>query len=105
MKSKNKLRKLRPQGWIVDRPSPYRWNHILKTGRKHDFTGRGYNWYPRGVWSHPIITRPDMQQIIHGAIHYLTGHAPKAVQARWKTAEKRWRDRCRYWKAGINDRI
>jgi len=41
-------------------------------------------------------------QFIAIHLHYLTDHAPKPIQARWKQAGIRMSKRTRWWRAGLN---
>jgi hypothetical protein len=61
----------------------------------------GYNWHTirDGVHSGQATLRIFQQ------IHYLTSHAPRNIQKRWKQAEIRWRKRTKWHKSGINDRL
>jgi hypothetical protein len=60
---------------------------------------KGYNWHERRTHIEDHLAR------IFGQIHYLTSHAPAKVQARWQAADRLWKQRMRWHKAGINERL
>jgi len=93
-------KRLRPQDFLVDRPESFR-----KTGRNCNLIEqksryRGMNWSNRSSHcDHDPLVR------VYSELHYLTYHAPTLVTRRWKQAALRLKQRCKWWKAGINDRL
>ena len=82
----------RPQSYLVDR---------CISGKPFRIGKRQPNWNWQRMGRH--ISDPLAR--IYSHIHYLTSHAPRMVQRRWKQAEVRLKNRMRWYKAGINDRI
>ncbi len=95
-----KTLKFRPQGIVVDQRS---WATQQKYGKfmasPLAYRQHGYNWQERRSHIADHLAR------IFGQIHYLTAHSPVKVQVQWKAADHLWKQRMRWWKAGINERL
>lgn len=93
------LYKLRPQGFLVDRARNEKRSRYFKRCSRMDLVQKGFNWKPRGRFI------KDTQVRIFAAIHYLTEHAPAAVQKRWETAAERWRKRMKSRRSNLLERL
>jgi hypothetical protein len=68
------------------------------------YAGGGYGWHK----SYAPDTRPFMKDWLvrlFGHLHYLTSHAPKKVNSRWKQADIRMHNRMKYRKSALHERF